>query len=242
MNVLITRPLKQAGLLTQLITQAGHTPLLFPTLEVKPLDCELDDYEYDVVIFISKNAVEYGLELFESIDHDQIKVFAVGAATAKALEAHNIPVSAYPEEQASSEALLKLYSVRNLRDRNILIFRGKGGRETLKQGLEPNNNQIEYAEVYERVMAEPIDTHLKSINQFLQNTQGVITITSVENLESMLDLVKIFDESLIDELLNYPLILLSERIAKRAQELGFKQLHIASQTSDKGLLQALEAI
>ena len=91
-------------------------------------------------------------------------------------------------------------------------------------------------------MAEPIDTHLKSINQFLQNPQGAITITSVENLESMLDLVRIFDESLIGELQNYPLILLSERIAKRAQELGFKQLHIAPQTGDEGLLQALETI
>jgi hypothetical protein len=45
---------------------------------------------------------------------------------------------------------------------DILIFRGKGGRETLKQGLE-RRNTVEYVEAYQRVVcdATPCCTHSK---------------------------------------------------------------------------------
>jgi uroporphyrinogen-III synthase len=56
-------------------------------------------------------------------------------------------VDAFPSEKASSEALLALSEVKMLTDKDILIFRGKGGRETLKQGLE-RRNTVEYIEAY----------------------------------------------------------------------------------------------
>jgi len=243
LNVLITRPLKQSANLEKLVKDLGYTPLLFPTLEVRPIECDLyDDDDYDVVIFISKNAVKHGIEAFESIDHDHLKVFAVGSATAKELQNNNIKVDAYPENKASSEELLSLYKVKRLKNQKILIFRGKGGRETLKQGLEANSNTVDYAEVYERISVEPIDTHLKSISAFLEESSGVVTITSVESLESMVQIINLFDPSIIKSLVKYPLVLLSERIANSAKKIGFSNIYISDQTNDKGLIETIKSI
>ena len=242
MNVLVTRPLKQAAQLQHLLTQAGHTPLSCPTLEVKPLNVELVDDEYDAVIFISKNAVDYGLETFELIDHDYLKIFAVGSATAQHLENHNIQVDAFPKLDASSEALLSLPQLRRLADKRVLIIRGRGGRETLKKGLEKKHNQVDYAEVYDRVVTDLTDLHFKAITQFLQDKAGAITITSVENLNALLEIVSLLDAELIEELQTYPLILLSQRIADKARELGFNHLYVADDTNDQALVQALSQL
>ncbi|MEO1940793.1 MAG: uroporphyrinogen-III synthase, partial [Candidatus Thioglobus sp.] len=60
MNVLLTRPLAQVKVLEGLVADSGHTPLLFPTLEVKPIQATLLRNQYDAAIFISANAVEHG--------------------------------------------------------------------------------------------------------------------------------------------------------------------------------------
>jgi uroporphyrinogen-III synthase len=67
-------------------------------------------------------------------------------------------VDAFPSEKASSEALLALSEVKMLTDKDILIFRGKGGRETLKQGLE-RRNTVEYIEAYQRVVCDATPLH-----------------------------------------------------------------------------------
>ena len=69
LNIVVTRPREQATNLAQRIAQAGGRAILFPLLEVSPV---LDSqslhaliarlHEFNLAIFISPNAVRYGME------------------------------------------------------------------------------------------------------------------------------------------------------------------------------------
>ncbi len=164
-------------------------------------------------------------------------VFAVGAATAKKLNDYNISVDDFPQEKASSEALLSLESVSCLQSKKILIFRGKGGRETLKIGFEKNHNEVEYAQVYDRVVCTLRDLHKQSLKIFLSDSQGFISITSNENLDGLMVLAKQLKH--LDSLKNYPLIVLSERIKRYAHSCGFGQVIVTQDISDQAIVSVL---
>ncbi|SMN17018.1 Uroporphyrinogen-III synthase [uncultured Candidatus Thioglobus sp.] len=238
MNVLLTRPLVQVQTLESLVTDSGHKSLLFPTLEVKSISAKLKHNQYDVVIFISANAVEHGLALLDQIH--STKIFTVGAATAQKLNDYGISVDDFPKQKPSSEALLALDSVAELQHKKVLIFRGKGGRETLKNGLEKNHNQVEYVEVYDRVTCTLTSDHKTSLNIFLSNNQGVISITSNENLDGLILLASQLNQ--LDKLKTYSLVVLSQRIEKYALSLGFTQVLITADISDQAIVTVLEGI
>ena len=223
------------------MNECGHQALLFPTLKIEALKGSPLKERYDAVIFISANAVEYGLEALSSLDHRHDKIFAVGAATAKKLNDYGFKVDAFPQTKASSESLLAMPEVSELSDKDILIFRGKGGRETLREGLG-KNNIVEYIEVYERTQCKIVAFHQTSLTQFLQSDQGVITITSVENLSTLMAMVEKIDVGALESIKQYPLAVLSERIKTYAQSVGFNKIEVAPQTNDEGLIQAIESI
>ncbi len=238
LNILLTRALAQVQPLQTLVSQSGYQPILFPSLEIKPLSNAPLKSHYDVLIFISSNAVEYSLETLKNLAHQQCRFFAVGAATANKLNECGFEVDAFPSEKASSEALLALSEVKMLTDKDILIFRGKGGRETLKQGLE-RRNTVEYIEAYQRVVCDATPLHHSALSEFLQSDQGIITATSVENLTALLSIVKQIDTHSTNTIKRYPLVVLSERIKTFAQSIGFTQVKVATKISDEGLLEAL---
>lgn len=235
MKVLLTRPLAQVKALKSLMIESTHQPLLFPTLEIQPIDASVKRDQYDAVFFISANAVEHGLEILKKIEY--LNIFAVGAATAKKLNDNHIMVDDFPKEKASSESLLNLKSVSCLNGKNILIFRGKGGRETLRIGLEKNNNKIEYAQVYDRVVCGLTELHQQSLKVFLSDKQGFISITSNENLDGLRVLAKQLNR--FDNLKQYPMIVLSERIQEYAQSFGFKRIIVTPDISDQAIVSVL---
>ncbi len=239
MNVLLTRPFSQVKPLETLVNERGHQALLFPTLRIEALKSAPLKERYDVVIFISANAVEYGLEALSSLDHRHDQIFAVGAVTAKKLNDQGFKVDAFPQTKASSESLLAMPEVKELSDKDVLIFRGKGGRETLREGLG-KNNIVEYIEVYERTQCKVVPLHQASLTQFLQSDQGVITITSVENLSTLMSMVEQMDVKALQSIKQYPLVVLSDRIKTYAQSVGFYKVEVAPQTSDEGLMQAIK--
>jgi uroporphyrinogen-III synthase len=236
MNILLTRPLMQINKLKNLVLQAGHNPVIFPTLQIQSLSVILKKNKYDAVFFISANAVEFGIDLLRNITYE--KVFAVGASTAQKLQSFGIHSTDFPKEKASSEALLSLDSVKKMHHAQVLIFRGKGGMETLKNGLILQNNTIEYAQVYERVVCEILPIHQQNLQYFLANKQGVVSITSIENLDFLLQLAK--EDSVL--LKTYPLIVLSERIKKYALKQNFKDIFTCEQMSDASIIKTLLTI
>ncbi|HAN33141.1 MAG TPA: uroporphyrinogen-III synthase, partial [Gammaproteobacteria bacterium] len=104
------------------------------------------------------------------------------------------------------------------------------------------NNIVEYIEVYERTQCKVVPLHQTSLTQFLQSDQGVITITSVESLSTLISMVEQMDIKVLQSIKQYPLVVLSDRIKTYAQSVGFYKVEVAPQTNDEGLMQAIEFI
>ncbi|SVC51923.1 uncharacterized protein METZ01_LOCUS304777, partial [marine metagenome] len=106
--VLLTRPLTQVGNLQSLLDDSDLDYVLFPSFEINKIDTVLPSERYDVIIFISVNAVIHSEEYFSQLFVEPLKVFAVGPTTAKKLTDKGVKVDAYPLENASSQELLAM--------------------------------------------------------------------------------------------------------------------------------------
>ena len=233
--VLLTRPLSQVGNLQSLLEDSDLDYVLFPAFGINKIDTVVPSQRYDVVIFISVNAVIYSEEYFSQLFVEPLKIFAVGPTTAKKLTDKGVKVDAYPLENASSQELLEMPECRELTDKKILIVRGKGGLQTLKNSLKAMN-QVDYFEVYRRTPCEVSRLHVESIEQFMQTPDGIVIANSVESLFNVVKLVKEIRSYHVDQLKLRTLVVLSERIKVQAQSIGFKNVYVARTPSDKGTI------
>lgn len=193
LHIMVTRPAHQAARLAEGITAIGAEAFLFPTLAILPAELTDEDKQkirqinqYDIVIFISPNAVEHGLKHIQAITDlpANILLATIGQGSAKTL--HTLlgkQADIVPKENFNSEGLLATASLQNVADKHILIIRGNGGREHLKQTLQQRGAQVDYLNVYQRVKPE---TNTANLEQYLQNNQiAAIVITSAESLKKL---------------------------------------------------------
>ena len=233
--VLLTRPLSQVGNLQSLLEDSDLDYVLFPAFEINKIDTVVHSQTYDVIIFISVNAVIYDEEYFNQLFVEPLKVFAVGLITAKKLTDKGVKVDTYPLENASSQELLAMPECGKLSDKKVLIVRGKGGSETLKNSLKVMN-QVDYFEVYRRAACEVSRLHVESIEQFMQTPDGIVIANSVKSLFNVVKLVKEIRSYHEGQLKSRTLVVLSERIKVQAQSIGFNNVHVARTPSDKGTI------
>ena len=236
--ILITRPLAQATNLKSLINNLGIKTALFPTFEINKIKAEIPKQKFDVIIFISANAVDYAEQYFNNIIVEPISIFTIGPITAKKLIEKDIKVDGYPKNNSSSKVLLNMPYFKDLRDSEILIVRGKGGSEYLKNTLQVKNN-VNYFEVYERVPCDLTRLHLQSIKEFLKVDDGVIVINSLESLSLMIELVNKESKIFLDQFKAREMIVLSDRIKKQAKILGFKKITVTLNPSDQDVVDLL---
>jgi len=242
-TVAVTRPAKQAGPLCRLIEAQGGKAITFPGLEI--LEAQQSEqiasipkrlHLFDMAIFISANAVAGAARLIGDALPAGLKLAAVGNSTCKAVEQQWRQPVLCPDSGANSEALLAMTELQQIRGRNILIFRGQGGRELLAQTLTQRGATTEYAEVYRRGRPAgdlaPLSHHSPAID--------LITATSNESLQNLYDMAS--DHVQRDWLLSRQLVLISKRTAQLAQQLGFRRPAIVSeQSNDQGLADAMRA-
>ncbi len=233
--VLLTRPLSQVGNLQSLLEDSDLDYVLFPVFEINKIDTVVPSQSYDVIIFISVNAVIYSEEYFSQLFVEPFKIFAVGPTTAKKLTNKGVKVDAYPLENASSKELLAMPECSELADKKVLIVRGKGGSETLKNSLKVVN-QVDYLEVYRRTPCKVSRLHVESIERFMQTPDGIVIANSVESLFNIVKLVKEIRPYHEEQLKSRNLVVLSERIKVQAQSIGFENIHVTPTPSDKGAI------
>ncbi|MDZ4262360.1 MAG: uroporphyrinogen-III synthase, partial [Pseudomonadota bacterium] len=162
----------------------------------------------------------------------QLIVAAVGKQTATLLQQqYQRPILA-PSAGADSEALLALAELQQVEGSRVLIVRGEGGRELLAEALSQRGASVEYAEVYRRIRPE------RDLGA-LQNHGPIdlITATSNASLQNLYDMASAPQRRW---LLQLPLVVIGQRCAALAQQLGFQTpANVAAEISDTGLLQAM---
>ena len=244
--IMITRPAHQAGHLAEEINTAGGNSFLFPTLDINAVKLSQQDQQkiqqinqFDIVIFISPNAVEYGLsQILTCTDlSDSVALATIGQASAKALYGKlGKQPDIVPVENFNSEGLLATQAMQNVSNKRILIIRGNGGREHLKQTLQQRGAFVEYLNIYQRVKPASNSTDLV---QYLQNNQiAAIVITSAEILKN---LVEMTPEKVISQLYQVPLLLINKRLVDIAKDAGFKnKLLVATEADDNAIIDSLK--
>lgn len=160
LGVVLTRPRAAAEALARPLEAEGARVFIFPALAIEPLEqgpaleallARLPTF--DCAIFVSANAVEHGLAMAmrQGPWPARLRVAAIGAATAEALRNSGIPEVISPPERHDSEGLLALAQLQAVKGQDIIVFRGEGGRERIKETLEARGARVEYAECYRRV-------------------------------------------------------------------------------------------
>jgi uroporphyrinogen III methyltransferase / synthase len=147
-RVLVTRPREQAPALAEALGALGAEPVLYPTIELAPppswdaLDFALghaDDYAW--VVFTSPSAARFAfaraLELGARDRLAQLRVAAVGAETARALETLGLSVALVPGvTEQRQEGLVAAFAGAGLSTGTRVLFpQALGGRELLRDVL-----------------------------------------------------------------------------------------------------------
>jgi uroporphyrinogen-III synthase len=237
-RVLVTRPREQSGLLVSLVRKAGGAAILFPAIEIAGIPDPADFYrvtdrleEFDLAIFISPTAVQKALELIVARGRNapwprDLRVAALGAGTTRTLERHDLaPVIAPRTGEADSEALLALPQLANVAGKAIVIFRGQGGRELLRDTLVARGARVQYAECYSRVRpAVPAGEP-----EWAREALDAVTVSSSEGLANLDFLLRAWRRDWLQE---SPLFVPHARVAAEAARLGARETIVAGPGDD----------
>jgi len=238
LTIVVTRPRDQAAQLSRRIEHAGGIPVLFPLLDITAVQDTQTLFEqiarlgqFNLAIFISPNAVHYGIAAIRAAGHvqDSLKIATVGQGSAKALRALGIANVIAPIEQFDSEGLLALPELQNVAGWRVMIFRGDGGRELLGDTLKARGAKVEYATCYKRSKPQ------QDAGALLSAVPDAITVTSSEALGYLWQML---NSNARAALRDTPLFVPHERIAGLAREQGWLQVQL-TESGDDGLLSAL---
>jgi uroporphyrinogen-III synthase len=263
--ILNTRPAHQQAELTQMLQFDGARVLSFPLIEIEsinnaaapqspaqsvlppisppiwpPISRPISDY--DILLFVSRNAVEGAFRFIETTDLRASTCFGViGSATrtalAAALDGSHLDLDGclVADEPFNSETLLQAQALQQVAGKRVLILRGQHGRNLLGDELVLRGAEVDYAEVYRRAVPR------HEVKIFSQLTAPCFpTLVILTSNEGMHNLFKLVDASAARALCRVPWLLISERMLESARKLGHNAtVLIARNASDKGIRQTI---
>lgn len=237
-GILVTRPARQAGAIARRIAALGGTPIIFPAIVILPpadpvplARAQASLASYDVAIFVSANAVEYGVADPARWPASLVAV-GPGPGTAEALAAVGIAPARIPETSFDSAGMLALPELTHVHGKRIVIFRGDGGREELGQALRTRGATVDYVACYRRARPESGASGLHEA--FRDGRIDAVTITSSEGLDNLWALG---DDGMRAAWRGCPTFVPHVRIGEHARKLGLSVVETAG--SDAGLVAGL---
>jgi uroporphyrinogen-III synthase len=230
LRVLNTRPRDEAQDLNDRILAVNGIALSCPAFDIAPTHPQwisnlpdLNDVSH--AIFISANAVKYSITFLnqEKITWpNAIEVIAIGKSTAQVLAQNAIHVNHMPKI-ADSEHLVQLKTLQVLQDKTILLFKGEGGRPLISDCLQERGAKLIELAVYQRLLP---DFNQKQLNVWWQNDEvDIILFTSFEAMQNIFTL---FGEPATTWLKHKPCIVISQRLAQAASQLGMQKIILSS--------------
>lgn len=254
LHIVVTRPRAQAEPWAERLCAQGATTSVISLLEIVPVTEEsqvqavknriLDFDLYRKAIFVSQNAVEHGVEWLENywpqIPYG-IDFFAVGETTAKQLQERGFNVTDLAQSQTgamTSETLLQSPALQSVAGEKILIFRGVGGRPHIGEVLSERGAQVDYCELYERVLpSESTSALAQLLSQKRANL--VLVLHSGEALDNLQKIVRQMTVSPAQLMLNIHVVVPSQRILALAKAAGFSRVVAAHNATEASMLQGL---
>ena len=236
LRVLITRPAAQSGPIESLLRARGAVPRRLPLFDIQPAGDDdahrrvIDDTRHWTGwLFTSANAARAVARL----DHGSWPpLYAIGQATAAALDALGHPGARHAASGSRSEDLLALAELQQVEGGRFLICTGEGGRDLLATGLRERGAQAQRLEVYRRVA---IAYAPGTVRGAVADSDAIVC-TSGENLDR---LHALYPPELLDVLHARLLVVPSPRVLELARRLGFAEVRAPQRTSDESLVECL---
>lgn len=138
-----------------------------------------------------------------------------------------------PAAGADSEALLELPELAALGGKRVVIFRGVGGRDLLRDELAARGAAVEYAECYRRRRPEVDAAPL--IEAWRRREVDAVVATSSEGLRNVVDMIGPAGRNHLKETL---LFVPHPRIAATAGELDLDKV-VVTGPGEEGILEGL---
>ncbi|MBI4761992.1 MAG: uroporphyrinogen-III synthase [Chloroflexota bacterium] len=251
MKILITRPRAQADDFADKLRSAGFEPILFPVIEIQPIENnialeraleKLNCYEW--VVFTSVNAVD-AVFLPPSSLRDTPPIFkenggswrgakiaAIGPKTAEALRKRSIEPDFVPDEYVA-EAILP--GLGDLQGKWVLLPRAEIARADLPEAIAKAGG-IPHEIIVYRTLPATVDPN--GLNA-LKSGVDVVTFTSASTVENFVAICK---QNRLDplNLPNNPLIACIGPITEQAaREAGFENVVVAEEYTTDGLVEEI---
>lgn len=238
LHIVNTRPVDRGQALTDALNKQGaivdHIPLIenmaLP-LSAQQRQCLLNLDLYDLVFVVSPTAAELGLALLTDYWPQwpvAVQWLAVGEATATVLSSYDLqPIV---PQQETSEGLLQLPVLQQLQQgQKMLVLRGQGGRNLVRDNLQQQGVKVDYLDLYQRQV--PINS--QQLWQQRKTLPDLVVITSGEILQSWQQLVG-------QAFKRIPVVVISARLANLAQQLGCEQIITAHSTRSEDIINAIQ--
>ncbi len=191
-RVIVTRPAAQASSMCHALEQENAQPILFPTVQIVPLEpntefeqilCVWDSFDW--VVFTSVNGVKIfydrakvaGVSLRQQLGRPRLA--AIGPATARELVARGGTVGCMPNEYVAEGIVRSLGEVGGQR---ILLARAKKARRILAEQLSERGAEVVEVAIYDVIQPTPPP----NIDQALSAGADIITFTSSSTVEGWL--------------------------------------------------------
>lgn len=269
-HVLVTRTREQASVLSAQLREQGAIPIEFPTIRIVPpqdwsqLDAALSRlYEphegtqpfYSWLVLTSANGVTICCERLRTLGYDpsalqNVRVAAIGPATAAALEQYGITADLVPDEYIAEGMAAALIEDAHkqaipLTGQHILLARAAEARKVLVTTLQQEGAQVDVVAAYYTHTVARNDEHGRAIVEMLRHQQlDILTFTSSSTVRNFSTWLQSFlqDETLLTQetLLAYPkLACIGPITAQTARDLGLRVDIEAEEFTIEGLVQAL---
>lgn len=233
-SVVITRARAQADEFASELERYGARIIICPTIEI----CEPESYErldeaidhlfgYDWLVFTSVNGVDNFLRRLHAGGHevssiDDLKVCAIGAATAEKLRDAHIHVDVVPEEfkaEGVFAALVQYLGGREALDGlNFLIPRAAVARDFLPKALTAAGARVDVVAAYRTVLPDNLDRG--RIAAMLAGSADCIAFTSSSTVRN---LAQLFDtQDLSEALAGITVACIGDITARTATEHGLQ--------------------
>lgn len=246
MTILVTRPSPAGDELVSRLRALGQVAYSFPLIEFSPgrqlekLPGLLSNLSADDLAFVlSQHVVHYAHPFLARKGlcwPEKLNWFAIGRTTALAFHTvSHLPIR-YPLDRETSEVLLQLPELQNVAGKRALIMRGNGGRELLGEVLAERGASVEFCECYQR--RARIYDGTEEAFRWRERGINTLVVTSGEMLQQLYTLVPEWYRN--NWLLHCQLVVVSERLAILARDLGWQDIRVADNADNDALLRALQ--
>lgn len=245
MTILITRPLPDGKKLVSMLHAVGIKSYFLSLIKFRPgpglkkLLNKINQLKNkDMIFSLSKQAIYY-TNIYLNKNNitwpSFVKYYAIGPKTGSILHKYSGHNIVYPKKKYNTEKLISLLNEKEIRNKTAIILQNKYGRNLLQERLINYGVKVNKIECYE-IIFNNIDG-FKIGEKLKENNIKTLVITSGLILKQFYKIISISEKN--KWILNCKIIVVSNRLANLASQLGWNNIKIIHNISNEKIFNTL---